>query len=126
AAKRGELLSAISFERYTPHTITTPEALEAELELCRARGYAISDQEQILGVRSVAAPVFSPTGEATAAILVAGPTVRLDIDRLHIIGRDLMKVAHRITGNLGGTALHLDTPPAVAKPAKEVELLHET
>jgi sugar lactone lactonase YvrE/DNA-binding IclR family transcriptional regulator len=125
AAKRGELLSAISFERYTPHTITTPEALEAELELCRARGYAISDQEQILGVRSVAAPVFSPTGEATAAILVAGPTVRLDIDRLHIIGRDLMKVAHRITGNLGGTALHLDTPPAAAKPAREVELLHE-
>lgn len=126
AAKREELLASIPFQRFTEHTITTPEALEAELELCRARGYAISDQEQIAGIRSVAAPVFSPTGEATAAIFVAGPTVRLDIDRLHIIGRDLMKVAHRITGNLGGTALHLDTPPASAKPSREVELLHET
>ncbi len=126
AAKREEMLASIHFERYTDHTITTPEAFEAELELCRARGYAISDQEQIEGVRSVAAPVFSPTGEATAAIFVAGPTVRLDMDRLHIIGRDLMKVAHRITGNLGGTALHLDTPPAAARPAKGVEVLLET
>jgi len=126
SAKREEMLAGIRFERHTEHTITTPEAFEAELELCRARGYAISDQEQIEGVRSVAAPVFSPTGEVTAAIFVAGPTVRLDMDRLHIIGRDLMKVAHRITGNLGGTALHLDTPPAAAEPSKGVELLHET
>jgi sugar lactone lactonase YvrE/DNA-binding IclR family transcriptional regulator len=125
AAKRDEMLAAIPFRPYTDHTITTPEMLEAELELCRARGYAISDQEQIAGVRSVAAPVFSATGEATAAIFIAGPTVRLDIDRLHIIGRDLMKVAHRITGNLGGTALHLDTPPASAPPSKGLELLHE-
>jgi sugar lactone lactonase YvrE/DNA-binding IclR family transcriptional regulator len=125
AAQRTQLLKSIPFQSFTNRTITDPRAFEAELELCRARGYAISDQEQIVGVRSVAAPVFSFTGEATAAIFVAGPTVRLDMDRLHIIGRDLMKVAHRITGNLGGTALHLDTPTASAKPSPGVELLHE-
>ncbi|KAA0970757.1 helix-turn-helix domain-containing protein [Aureimonas fodinaquatilis] len=126
AEQRTELLNAIPFQAFTDKTLTDARAFEAELELCRARGYAISDQEQIAGVRSVAAPVFAPNGIATAAIFVSGPTVRLDMERLHIVGRDLMKVAHRITGNLGGTALHLDTPEAAAVPTRGVELLYET
>lgn len=125
AERQGELVKRLKLVRLTGSTIVDPQAFRAELQLSRARGYAISDEEQAAGVRSVAAPIFSRTGEAVAALSVTGPSVRLDMNRLHAIGRDLIKAAHRITGNLGGTALHVDTPPAPAAPSPGVDLLLE-
>lgn len=65
-------------ERITPNTITDPEALSRELEAIRCRGYAISDGELELGVRSVSVPIRDPgSGEVLAALTIAGPQFRL-------------------------------------------------
>lgn len=75
-----------ALERFTPATIAEPAALAAELELTRARGFAIDDEEFSAGIRCVAAPVRGPDGRAVAAIGVSGPTGRLAPDRLAVIG----------------------------------------
>jgi DNA-binding IclR family transcriptional regulator len=62
---------ALPLARRTPHTITDPGALRAEVDVIRARGYATEDEELRTGVRGVAAPVFSATGEAVAALGVS-------------------------------------------------------
>jgi len=55
-------------ERHTERTITDPDALRAELEAAALRGYATELGEYQPGVSAVAAPVFSPAGEAVAAL----------------------------------------------------------
>jgi DNA-binding IclR family transcriptional regulator len=63
--------------RFTPSTITSVEALLAELEAVRRRGYAIDEQERELGVRCIAAPIRDATGAVVAAVSVAAPGERL-------------------------------------------------
>jgi IclR family acetate operon transcriptional repressor len=60
----------------TVNTITTENALLAELDLIRARGYALDEEEQELGVRCIAVPI---PGEflAPMAISVSGPLQRV-------------------------------------------------
>jgi IclR family acetate operon transcriptional repressor len=61
----------------TPRSMIRPDQLVADLELTRARGYAVSDEEQHIGVRSVAVPVRRGNEPPRAAIGVQGPTGRM-------------------------------------------------
>lgn len=55
----------------TARTITSPDALRAELGRVRRQGYAVVDQELEEGLRSVAAPVRDRDGEVVAAVNIA-------------------------------------------------------
>ncbi|RRO18309.1 IclR family transcriptional regulator [Saccharopolyspora rhizosphaerae] len=70
------------FERHTPKTLTTHAELADELARIRSRGCALNDEERLVGVRAVAAPVHDQTGHVIAAVAVQGPTVRFGDDRV--------------------------------------------
>ncbi|MBA9001825.1 MULTISPECIES: IclR family transcriptional regulator [Thermomonospora] len=70
-----EIIGRTGLAAHTPHTITDPDRLLAELDRIRAQGYAIDDEEQEVGVRCVAVPL--PGAPAPAAISVSGPSGRL-------------------------------------------------
>lgn len=91
----------------TPNTILDPVEFQRELDLVKARGYAIAVEEQHLGVSAVAAPVINHRGEALAAISIVGPSFRLTPDRLHALGRDVIEAARRISGNTGETFMSI-------------------
>lgn len=60
----------------TPHTLTAPDAIMAELARVKAQGFALIDQEVELGLRSVAVPLTNARGQVIAALnvgLAAGP-----------------------------------------------------
>lgn len=61
----------------TGKTITTTGAAEQELRKVERVGFAVEDQEAILGEAGIAAPVFDNLGEVVGAIGVTGPTERL-------------------------------------------------
>jgi IclR family acetate operon transcriptional repressor len=61
----------------TPATITTVRGMTGELRGARERGYAVSVEEEVPGIRSVSAPVLDSTGIAIAAVEVSGPCDRL-------------------------------------------------
>lgn len=65
----------------TSRTVVEPAALAAELAVVRQRGYAECDEEQWLGVRSVAVPVERDGIAATFALGVQAPSTRLDVER---------------------------------------------
>jgi len=52
----------------TPHTLTDPAAILAELARVRAQGHALIDQEVELGLRSIAVPVVDARGHTVAAL----------------------------------------------------------
>ncbi|OYO11065.1 IclR family transcriptional regulator [Enemella evansiae] len=70
------LLHRTGMEQRTPRSHATPEALLADLAEIRARGYAIDDEEQELGVRCYAMAV--PDAELPVALSVSGPVSRVD------------------------------------------------
>lgn len=83
-------------EALTPHTITSPTKLRQELERIRSRGYSIDDEEALLGVRCVAAPILSPAGHLLAAVAVQGPAVRMSAQRLDAFAPVIRAVADEI------------------------------
>jgi DNA-binding IclR family transcriptional regulator len=75
---RASVLAA-PLERHTERTVTSTDAVLEELETVRARGHAIEDGEYQDGVRGIAAPVFSPAGEAIAALGISGRELGIDV-----------------------------------------------
>ena len=75
------------FERRTERSIAEVEALRAEIELVRERGWARDDQEYLLGMGCVAAPVYSHEGKIVAALNVGGPAERINEKFDHILER---------------------------------------
>jgi DNA-binding IclR family transcriptional regulator len=62
--------------RLTGQTITTVKGLDAELKKVQRDGFAVEDQEAILGEGGIAAPVFDSRG-VVGAIGITGPNERL-------------------------------------------------
>jgi IclR family acetate operon transcriptional repressor len=86
----------------TPNTITTEVRLLAELQAIQVRGFAIDDEENGIGLRCVAAPVFDEYARPIAAISLSGPTARIGDHRLAALGEAVCEAAGRITVSLGG------------------------
>lgn len=64
----------------TPHSLTTLEALEKELDKVRRHGIAYDDEEAELGLKCVAAPIHDDEGQVVAALSVSAPADRHDPD----------------------------------------------
>ena len=86
------------FASFTPTTITSRTALDAELESIRERGYSIDLEERDAGVICVALAVPNDAG-AQVAISVAGPSGELDDDGRARVLPVLRDTAARIGGN---------------------------
>jgi DNA-binding IclR family transcriptional regulator len=86
---------------YTPHTITTLDALLEDLDATRRRGYAVARDELEVGLLAIGAPLRNHDGEAVAAISIAGPTLRLNVEREAELGALVRTYARRISKRLG-------------------------
>ena len=67
------LLDRVELIQRGPRTLTSREALHAELAQVRRTGIAVNDEELESALRSIAVPIRSRTGEVVAAVNVAIP-----------------------------------------------------
>jgi IclR family transcriptional regulator, pca regulon regulatory protein len=58
SATARKIIDETMFVSHTPYTIQTKKQLLDQLALTRKRGYAINDQEMVVGLKSIAVPVF--------------------------------------------------------------------
>ncbi len=86
---------------FTERTTVGPESLRRELARTVARGYSVEDREYEPDTRGLAAPVFSNTGEAVAALAVVAPVERLQADRYSEVGAAVMSAAAALSAELG-------------------------
>ncbi len=70
------LLRRTGLPARTSATVTDLDALVAELDDVRTRGWAVDEQEQETGVRCVAVPVRDGGGQVLAALSLSGPAER--------------------------------------------------
>jgi DNA-binding IclR family transcriptional regulator len=99
--KRKEILGGQKFETFTPHTINGMRQFEKELEKVHRLGYAIDDEESVLGARCLGVPVLSHLREAIASISVSGPTTRVDLSKIPKIVQKLQRAATSISERMG-------------------------
>ena len=100
--ERDEIVSRITFARRGPNTLTSKAALLADLERVRATGIAVNNEELAYGLRSVAVPVLSGTGEAVAAVNLAAHRAMASLDDLVArLGPIMQRTAAEISMQLG-------------------------
>lgn len=114
AEEKEHLLSSLSFERFTPHTLTRLARLRKELARVRQRGYALDDEEAVLGSRCVGAPIFEESGKVAAAISVAGPTTRIRRDKIPVFAAAVKEAARAISARLGFSELQDNAMPSLS------------
>ena len=86
----------------TTKTITDPDKLRQQFAAIRARGYSYDDEENAMGLRCVAAPIYDEFAEPLGAISLAGPIARLTDERIPKLGPLVAHTAREITEKLGG------------------------
>jgi DNA-binding IclR family transcriptional regulator len=96
-----DILGRLRFERYTNHTLSTVEALRAEIEKTRRRGYAVDDEEFEEGLRCIAVPVLDVQRLPVAAVSVSGPSFRVTAQKLPSIANHLLQCVRGISVDMG-------------------------
>jgi DNA-binding IclR family transcriptional regulator len=86
--------------RITDHTVIDRAQIRRLIEAARDNGYAISDQEAVLGGSGVAAPVRDKTGEVVAALNIATISQRFDTRRATMIDA-VIRHADELSNRLG-------------------------
>lgn len=85
----------------TDRTITTMSALRAQLDEIRQQGHAFDNEESVMGLRCVAAPIFDDRNRVTAAISASGPAAEFNNETIPELLREIKKTAEVISGRRG-------------------------
>ena len=89
------------FQKFTEKTKTKAADLEKDIALVTRRGYAVSDEEHLLGARGVASPIFGRNGEVEATLGLGLPTVLLPAKKIGDTGSAVQRAAMEISLLLG-------------------------
>ncbi|NMH74257.1 IclR family transcriptional regulator [Bacillus sp. RO2] len=84
-----------------PNTITCVKKLKRELEEIREQGYAISNNENELGLYGIAAPIHSYTGQTVAALNMVGPISYMQGEQKQAIIQSVLRTSRQISKELG-------------------------
>ena len=99
-----KLIRSRGLTRYTEKTITDPERYLEEIRAVRQQGYALDDEEYLMGVRAVAAPIKG-AGHLMSAIWVVGFKANLDEDKMEALTAHTKEAADRINQGIEGQML---------------------
>ncbi|SFR00998.1 IclR family transcriptional regulator [Poseidonocella sedimentorum] len=81
-AAREHALDQQSYHAFTPHTLASREALEAELENIRERGFAYDREEHEPGIICVAVPILTRNRRVLGSLSITTTTSRATLDDL--------------------------------------------
>ena len=100
--ERAQLIDQIELTPRGPNTLTARRALLAELARVREAGLAINNEELAYGLRSIAAPVHSRTGEVAAAINLAAHRSMVSMEDLVArLSPALKRTADQLSARIG-------------------------
>ncbi|WP_371156496.1 IclR family transcriptional regulator [Jannaschia sp. 2305UL9-9] len=94
------ILAQQSWHRFTDTTLTSPEAMRAELEDIRRTGHALDRQEHEPGIHCIAMPILSQGGRVQGAVSVTSSTARGSLDEMMRHLPHLQDAVTKIAGDL--------------------------
>lgn len=112
----------VGLERFTDSTITGLEALRAEWQETRQRGYAIDRGEHEMGSYCVGAPILDARGRVIGACSVSGADVQISGDMHADLGGRVMYTAQEISRRMGYVPARLSSVAHVPHPIPNLEV----
>lgn len=100
----GSLTGGAALPGLTPRTITDPAVLRAEIARIRHQGYAEAPEETLLGVNTIAAPIFDHRGELAGCVGLVGSIQHLTTPAHDGHCTAIVGLAGRISRALGAVA----------------------
>lgn len=110
--ERDRLLSALPLTRFTDKTITGRAELDRELGKIRRAGYSTDDEEFLMGVVCLAAPITNAAGEMIAAVAMQAPRARMSLREAQRHLPRLKRAAQRYSELFSGERADHQTPEA--------------
>ncbi len=101
ASEYERALSGVVFQRITPNTICNMVQLRAELEKVRRDGYAVDNEEVLLGCRCISAPILNSDRIAVGALSVSGPVFRVSPTRVRWLAKEVKGATKAISLAMG-------------------------
>lgn len=98
---RRRLLDDHEFVAFTDATLTSPEALMADLQRSAEQGYTRDDEEHEAGIHCIAAPVLTAAGQPAAAVSISAPMSRISRETLLDQVPDLLRATGSVSRKLG-------------------------
>lgn len=89
-----------AFRKYTEKTITSVDKLIREIEEIRINKVAFDDEEALVGVYCVAAPILNSKGECVAAISISAPKNRVAAKTGATFAKLVSETAGKISNSL--------------------------
>ena len=93
--KAKEILQKMGLRRYTSKSIVDPKKFFKEVGETRTKGYVIDDEEYMMGVKAIAAPILAAS-PPLAAIWVVGFTSSLNDQKMEKVILEIQKTAQEI------------------------------
>jgi len=87
----------------TPYTVTDPRRFHEILRQIRTQGWAVSFQQNLLGARGVAVPVFDHQNQVIASLGISGPHPRFSDRRARSLVPTLQAHAQSLSRALGAS-----------------------
>jgi len=101
ANRQKELLDAATFTRKTPSTITSRKEFQDHLLSVKEQGWAIDNEEDIVGIKCLAAPLFSFNNDVQYSMSISGTTQKMTEERIQPLTQSLLETAGNISKALG-------------------------
>ncbi len=95
--KLKEIVYSSYLHKKTPNTITEPAKLLEEYEKIRQNGYAVSDEENLIGAIGIGAPVRNSKGKVIASVGAAAIKSRISKEDLENIKNKVIECASKIS-----------------------------
>jgi IclR family transcriptional regulator, acetate operon repressor len=90
-------------EQFGPAAPTTVQAVLDAIHTSRQQGYSLTVDTYSLGLSAVSAPVRFAGQSAMGAITIAGPTVRLTLERMQALAPELVATAAQLAAASGAS-----------------------
>ena len=91
-----KIIESGGLPRFTENSIVDPESYYRELKRVREKGYAIDDEEYIMGVRAVASPLMG-LGQLRSAVWAVGFKASLDDKKMKTLAEETRNAAKAIS-----------------------------
>jgi IclR family KDG regulon transcriptional repressor len=96
-----EFVAQSGLPSVTPHSITDGAQFLQEVDQARAQGFALDNEENEIGVRCVAAPIFDHSDRPVAAVSISCPVHRFPPSDAPRYGQKVIEAATAISARLG-------------------------
>lgn len=96
-----EIIKDKGMPAVTEKTCTDINELLKELAVIRSRGYAIDEQENEMGIRCVAAPIYDYRGNVIAAVSATGFLDMFPEERIEMVAGCVKRCATNISRSMG-------------------------